>query len=81
MIYILCNELYFSKNPCVYFRRFVLIDKMKCLSKSGSSNFCPELRKNAVLISQSYLSNFGLHMIIKEIRRVEQPHVNIHSIN
>ena len=38
------------------------IDKMKRLSQSGSSNFFPELRKNA-LISQSYFSNFALHMI------------------
>ena len=36
---------------------------MKRLSQSGSSNFCPELRKNALLISQSYFSNFALHMI------------------
>ena len=33
---------------------------MKRLSQSGSSNFCPELRKNAL---QSYFSNFALHMI------------------
>ena len=36
---------------------------MKRLSQSGSSNFCPELRKNALLISQSHFSNFTLHMI------------------
>ena len=39
---------------------------MKRLSQSGSSNFCPELRKNALLISQSYFSNFALHMIMLE---------------
>ena len=37
--------------------------KMKRLSQSGSSNFCPELRKNALLISQSHFSNFVLRMI------------------
>ena len=37
---------------------------MKRLRQSGSSNFCPELRKNALLISQSYFSNFALHMTI-----------------
>ena len=37
---------------------------MKRLSQSGSSNFCPELRKNALLISQSHFSNFALHVII-----------------
>ena len=36
---------------------------MKRLSQSGSSNFCPELRKNALLISQSRFSNFALHVI------------------
>ena len=36
---------------------------MKRLSQSGSSNFCPKLRKNALLISQSHFSNFTLHMI------------------
>ena len=36
---------------------------MKRLSQSGSSNFCPESRKNAVLISQSHFSNFALHVI------------------
>ena len=36
---------------------------MKRLSQSGSSNFCPELRKNALLISQSHFSNFALHVI------------------
>ena len=36
---------------------------MKRLSQSGSSNFCPELRKNALLISQSHFSNFSLHVI------------------
>ena len=41
---------------------------MKRLSQSGSSNFCPELRKNALLISQSHFSNFALHMIIKDIQ-------------
>ena len=65
MIYILCKELYLSENPyCACFKYFVLIDKMKRLSQSGSSNFCPELRKNALLISQSYFSNFALHMIM-----------------
>ena len=38
---------------------------MKHLSQSGSSNFCPELRKNALLISQSHFSNFALHVIKK----------------
>ena len=37
---------------------------MKRLSQSGSSNFCPELRKNALLISQSHFSNFALHVIM-----------------
>ena len=36
---------------------------MKRLSQSGSNNFCPELRKNALLISQSHFSNFALHVI------------------
>ena len=36
---------------------------MKRLSQSGSSNFCPELGKNAFLISQSHYSNFALHVI------------------
>ena len=36
---------------------------MKRLSQSGSSNFYPELRKNALLISQSHFSNFALHVI------------------
>ena len=36
---------------------------MKRLNQSGSSNFCPKLRKNALLISQSYFSNFALHVI------------------
>ena len=40
---------------------------MKRLSQSGSSNFCPELRKNALLISQSHFSNFALHVIISFI--------------
>ena len=40
---------------------------MKRLSQSGSSNFCLELRKNALLISQSHFSNFALHMINAEI--------------
>ena len=48
---------------------------MKRLSQSGSSNFCPELRKNALLISQSHFSNFALHVIIKEkgdrVKRIE----------
>ena len=39
------------------------MDKMKCISQSGSSTFCSELSKNALLISQSYFSNFALHMI------------------
>ena len=39
------------------------MDKMKCRSQSGSSTFCSELRKNALLNSQSYFSNFALHMI------------------
>ena len=30
---------------------------MKRLSQSGSSNFCPELRKNALLISQSFANH------------------------
>ena len=34
----------------------------------GSRNFCPELRKNALLISKSYFSNFALHMIKHAIR-------------
>ena len=42
---------------------------MKPLSQSLSSNFCPELRKNALLISQSHFSNFALHMISREIPR------------
>ena len=45
---------------------------MKRLSQSGSSNFCPELRKNALLISQSYFSNFALHVINKEIKQSYQ---------
>ena len=55
-----------------------LIDKMKRLSQSGSSNFCPELRKNALLISQSHFSNFALHVITKEIRRAEREYMNMH---
>ena len=39
---------------------------MKRLSQSESSNFCPELRKNALLISQSYFSNFALHTLNKQ---------------
>ena len=42
---------------------------MKRLSQSGSSNFCPELRKNALLISQSHFSNFALHVIMLVIKR------------
>ena len=38
---------------------------MKRLSQSGSSTFCPELR--FFLISQSYFSNFALHMINSNI--------------
>ena len=49
---------------------------MKRLSQSGSSNFCPELRKNA-LISQSHFSNFSLHVITKEISRAELKYMNI----
>ena len=45
---------------------------MKRLSQSGSSNFCPELRKNALLISQSHFSNFALHVIIQVIRKIEE---------
>ena len=41
---------------------------MKRLSQSGSSNFCPELRKNALLISQSHFSNFALHVINAKIQ-------------
>ena len=41
---------------------------MKRLSQSGSSNFCPELRKNALLISQSHFSNFAMHVIKIEIK-------------
>ena len=51
---------------------------MKRLSQSGSSNFCPELRKNALLISQSHFSNFALHAITKEIRRAEREYMNMH---
>ena len=51
---------------------------MKRLSQSGSSNFCPELRKNALLISQSHFSNFALHVITKEIRRAEREYMNMH---
>ena len=51
---------------------------MKRLSQSGSSNFCPELRKNALLISQSHFSNFDLHVITKEIRRAEREYMNMH---
>ena len=40
---------------------------MKRLSQSRSSNFCSELRKNALLISQSYFINFALHMINTKI--------------
>ena len=40
---------------------------MKRLSQLGSSNFCPELRKNA-FISQLYFSNFALHMINAKIQ-------------
>ena len=39
---------------------------MKRLSQSGSSNFCSELRKNALLISQSHFSNFALHMVMSK---------------
>ena len=42
---------------------------MKRLSQSGSSNFCPVLRKNALPISQSHFSNFALHMITTESHR------------
>ena len=51
---------------------------MKRLSQSGSSNFCPELRKNALLISQSHFSNFALHVIKKEISQAERKYMNIH---
>ena len=40
---------------------------MKRLSQLESSNFCPELRKNALLISQSHFSNFALHVINRVI--------------
>ena len=43
---------------------------MKRLSQSGSSNFCPELRKNALLISQSHFSNFALHVIRDKISAI-----------
>ena len=49
---------------------------MKRLSQSRSSNFCPELRKNAFVISQSYFSNFALHMITKEM----QNYTDLHSM-
>ena len=45
---------------------------MKRLSQSGSSNFCPELRKNALLISQSHFSNFALHVITFEIKSISK---------
>ena len=45
---------------------------MKRLSQSGSNNFCPELRKNALLTSQSYFSNFALHMIITKTIRFKK---------
>ena len=62
--------MYFTVKNFVYtFDNLFRIDKMKRLSQSGSSSFFPELRKNALLISQSYFSNFALHMITKEISR------------
>ena len=63
MIYILCKKLYLSKNPIVHFCDVYLIDKVKCLCQSGSSNFCLKLRKNSLFISQSYFSNFALFTI------------------
>ena len=67
----------------VYAFDFVLIDKMKRLSQSGSSNFSPELRRNALLIRQSYFSNFTFHMIngvIKDLGRliVSESFINFH---
>ena len=50
---------------------------MKRLSQSGSSNFCPELRKNALLISESHFSNFALHVITNG----NHTHVEIQSNN
>ena len=44
---------------------------MKRLSQPGSSNFFPESRKNALLISQSYFSNFALHMIMTAIENID----------
>ena len=49
---------------------------MKRLSQSGSSNFCPELRKNALLISQSHFSHFALHVITKESNQAEHKYMN-----
>ena len=69
MLYILHDiQVTLLNNPIVHvFNVLVLIDKIKRLSQQGSSNFCPELRKNSLLISQSYFSNFALYMISKEI--------------
>ena len=50
---------------------------MKRFSQSGSSNFCPELRKNALLISQSHFSNFALHVIIKKIDSALHEYMNM----
>ena len=50
---------------------------MKRLSQSGSSNFCPELRKNALLISQSHFSNFALHVIRILMMSVISGHASI----
>ena len=52
---------------------------MKRLSQSGSSNFCPELRKNALLISQSHFSNFSLHVITLLMERMLTEDVNEQS--
>ena len=54
---------------------------MKRLSQSRSNNFCPELRKNALLISQSHFSNFALHMISHEISVHENDEKSFHHFH
>ena len=44
---------------------FVLIDKIKRLSQSGSNNFCPVLRQSALLITDNPLHlRLFVHMTV-----------------
>ena len=64
------NDIFYVKN-FIYggirtvhvFDIFVVIGKIKCLSQSGSNNFCPVLRQSALLITDNPL-HLGLFVPI-----------------